>query len=236
MVRAALCVIVSCGPFLGSAQQVPAWALPREPVTLFRAADTTSARIGRLTADDVLLVQQDTNAWCRVQDRHGREGFVRSSSIEQLSRLGQKAQGKWMSAVFREEARLGRALIGHLQAHDSLGLMDSERALNDHDAHYTAALSMFSAYFCRTADQRALYQLMESVAVNSGSASEEPPYRLTLALQCRSDVFKQVLGVMDSRDAGVVIEATANGIWMMFDDKDPAQRAQRDALLLLLPP
>ena len=80
--------------------------------------------------------------------------------------------------------------------------------------------------YCETV----LHLLMFAIGANPGSASEGPPYRLTLALECRPDAFKQALATMDSADATVVIEATSDGLMMRFDEKDPAEVQRREAL------
>jgi hypothetical protein len=218
------------------AQSDPFWAIPVQgpPIPLYRTADRASVVVARITSDDVLLVRSEGAGWCRAEDHLGRQGYVPRSVVLPLTELDDKAAARWIGKVFQEEERLGRTLNERFAAGDSLGNMAAVRALNDHEYAWNAALSLFTPYFCRTGDIALLRLLMWAIASNPGSASEEPPYRLTLALECRSDAFKQALATMDSVDATVVIEATSDGLWMRFDEKDPAEVQRREALLRTL--
>jgi hypothetical protein len=218
------------------AQSDPFWTIPVQgpPTLLYRTADSASVVVARITGDDVLLVRCEGAGWCRAEDRQGRQGYVLRSAVLPLTEFDDKSAVRWMGKIFQEEERLGRALDERFAAGDSLGAQGAGRALNDLDYERNAALSLFTPYFCRTGDIALLHLLMLAIASNPGSASEEPPYRLTLALECRPDAFKQALSTMDSVDAIVVIEATSDGLWMRFDEKDPAEVQRREALLRTL--
>jgi hypothetical protein len=228
-----LAMLVTCEVI---AQSDPFWAIPVQgPTTLlYRTADSASVVVARITGDDVLLVRCEGAGWCRAEDRQGRQGYVLRSAVLPLTELDDKAAARWTGKIFQEEERLGRTLNERFAAGDSLATMAAGRALNDHEYAWNAALSLFTPYFYRTGDIALLRSLMSAIAANPGSASEEPPYRLTLALECRPDAFKQALATMDSVDATVVIEATSNGLWMRFDEKYPAEVQRRESLMKTL--
>jgi hypothetical protein len=228
-----LAMLVNCEVI---AQSDPFWAIPIQgpPTPIYRTADSSSVVVVRITSDDVLLVRCEGAGWCRAEDRQGRQGYVPRSVVLPLTELDDKAAARWMGKIFQEEERLGRALNERVAAGDSLATMAAGRALNDLDYERNAALSLFTPYFCRTGDIGLLHLLMFAIGANPGSASEGPPYRLTLALECRPDAFKQALATMDSADATVVIEATSDGLMMRFDEKDPAEVQRREALLRTL--
>jgi hypothetical protein len=224
-----LAMLVNCEVI---AQSDPFWAIPVQgpPTTLYRTADSSSVVVARITSDDVLLVRCEGADWCWAQDRQGRQGYVHRSVVLPLTEFDDKSAARWMGKVFQEEERLGHTLDDRFAAGDSIGAQGAGRALNDHEYERNAALCLFTPYFCRTGDIALLRLLMWAIA----SASEEPPYRLTLALECRPDAFKQALATMDSVDATVVIEATSDGLWMRFDEKDPEEVKRREALLRTL--
>lgn len=223
-------IILRCHAF---AQSDHFWAIPvtGPPIAVHRDADTLAAVVARVTSDDVLLVHDGIAGWYWVQDRQGRQGYMARSAVRPLTGFDDKEAARWMKRVFEDVERLGRQLNERFLAGDSLGAQASGRTLNDLDYEHNAALSLFTSYFCRTGDTTLLRAMMESIAANSGSASEEPPYRLTLALECRPAEFKQTLATLDSSDAGVVIEAASNGLWLRFDENDPEQVKQREALM-----
>jgi len=209
------------------------WAIPTQGASrsVYRSADTTSTVVARITSDDILLVRSENATWYWVQDANGRQGYMQRSIVRPLTELDDEAAVRWMHKVFEEEERLGRQINERFLAGDSLGTQATGRALNEHEYERNAALSLFTPYYCRTGDTALLRSVMKSIAANSGSASEEPPYRLTLALECRPTEFKRALSTIDSRDAGVVIEAASNGLWLRFDEKDLEQVKQREALM-----
>jgi hypothetical protein len=55
-----------------------------------------------------------------------------------------------------------------------------------------------------------------------------------LALECRPAEFKRTLASLESDDHGVVVEATSNGLWLRFDENNPDEVRQREALLKVL--
>lgn len=226
-------ILLNCH-VLAQADQFWAIPVPGPPIAVHRDADTSSTVVADVTSDDVLIARDDPSGWYWVQDRQGRQGFLASSAVRPLTGLGDKEAARWMKKIFEEVERLGRQLNDRFFAGDSLAAQATGRALNDLDYDYNAALSLFTSYFCRTGDLALLLAMMESVAANSGSASEEPPYRLTLAMECRPVEFKRALTSMDTSDAGVVVEATSNGLWLRFDENNPDEVRQREALLKVL--
>lgn len=207
------------------------WAIPTKATTIHSKADSSSSDVAQVTPDDVLLMRFEGKSWCWAQDRMGHTGYMHRSVVRPLTELDDKAAVRWMQKVFEEEERLGRQINERFLAGDSLGTQATGRVLNDHEYERNAALSLFTPYYCRTGDTALLRSVMKAIAANFGSASEEPPYRLTLALECRPSDFKRALSSIDSRDAGVVIEAASNGLWLRFDEGDPEQVKQREALM-----
>jgi hypothetical protein len=228
-----LSFLLNCRSF---AQSDHFWAIPAQGASrsIYRSTDTTSAVVASITSDDVLLVRPENSTWYWAQDANGRQGFMQRSHVRPLTELDDQSAVRWMHKVFEEEERLGRQINERFLAGDSVGTQAAGGALNDLDYERNAALSLFITYFCRTGDKALLLAMMKSVAANSGSASEDPPYGLTLALECRPAEFKRTLASMDSGDAGVVIEATSNGLWLRYDEKDPEQVKQREALMTRL--
>lgn len=217
------------------AQTHHCWAIPMQAATIYSKADTTSVDVVQVTSDDVLLVRYEGTSWCWAQDRMGRQGYLQRSLVRPLTEISDSAAVRWMQNVFKKQETFGRNLDERVLARDSIGTMAAGRAVDDHEYERNAALSIFTSYYCRTGDRSLLRAMMLAVAANSGSASEEPPYRLTLALECRPDEFKRTLATLDVKYAEVVSGATSTALWMRFDEKVPEQQKQRDALLKLLP-
>lgn len=216
-----------------SAQNSAFWAMPTQSTALYTMPDPESGVVTQVTSDEVLMVSDD-GPWCMAWDRMGRHGYVHRSFVRPIEELSDSAAIQWMQNVFKKQESLGRQLDERFHAKDSLGTMAAGRAIDDHDYEHNAALSLFTPYYCRTGDAALLRSVMKSIAANSGSASEEPPYRLTLALECRPAEFKRTLASMDSSAAGVVIEATSSGLWLRFNEQDPEQVKQREALMKTL--
>lgn len=225
----AFTALLSCG---AHAQSGSFWAIPvpGPAVEIREEPDTTSAVLVRVTADDPLLVRTEGTNWYWAQDARGKQGYLPRSVVRPMTELSDSNAVHWMHTVFQEEARLGRLILERYSADDSLGTQAAGRALGDHEYERNAALALFTPYFCRTGNTSLLRSMMESVAANPGSASEEPPYRLTLALECRPTEFKRALASMDNQAAHEVRNATQNGLWLRFNEADPVQVKQRDAL------
>jgi hypothetical protein len=212
------------------------WAIPiQAPAVAIRAnADTISTVLVRVSEEDALLVRDVDSAWVWAQYRDGRQGYMPRTIVRPLTTLPDTTAARWMRMTFAEQERLGRLINERYLAGDKIGTQLAGHDLNDHEYAHNAALSLLTPYFCRTGDITLLRAMMVSIAANVGSASEEPPYRLTLALECRPAEFKRTLASLESDDRGVVVEATSNGIWLRFDEKDPDEVRQREALLKVL--
>jgi hypothetical protein len=226
----ALIVLLPCTAL---AQTDTYWAIPiHAPAVPIRAeTDTISTVLVRVSEEDALLVRDVDSAWVWAHYRDGRQGYMPRTIVRPLTTLPDTTAARWLHRTFAEQERLGRSIQDRYLAGDKIGTQLAGHDLNDHDFAHSAALSLFSLYFCRTGDTTLMRAMMASVAANAGSASEEPPYRLTLALECRPAEFKRTLASLESDDHGVVFEATLNGLWLRFDENNPDEVRQREALL-----
>ncbi len=223
-------------PCAAHAQTDTYWAIPiQAPAVAIRAeADTISTVLVRVSEEDALLVRDVDSTWVWAHYRDGRQGYMPRSIVRPLSTLPDTTAARWMRRTFAEQERLGRLIDERYLAGDKIGTQLAGHDLNDHDFAHSAALSLFSLYFCRTGDTTLMRAMMASVAANPGSASEEPPYRLTLALDCRPAEFKRTLATLGKVDQEIVRAATSDGLWLRFDEQDPEQVKQREALMKLL--
>lgn len=223
-------------PFATLAQPETYWAIPiYAPAVAIRAeADTTATVLVRVSEEDALLARDVDSTWVWAQYRDGRQGYMPRAIVRPLTALPDTTAALWMRMTFAEQERLGRLFSERYLAGDTIGAQLAGHDLNDHDFPHNAALSLVAPYFCRTGDTTLLRAMMGSIGANPGSASEEPPYRLSCALECRPAEFKQTLAALESDDRGVVLGATSNGLWLRFDEQDREQVKQRETLLKVL--
>lgn len=223
-------------PFATLAQTETYWAIPiYAPAVAIRAeADTTSTVWVRVSEEDALLVRDVDSTWVWAQYHDGRQGYMSRATVRPVSTLPDTTAARWLHRTFAEQERLGRLFSERYLAGDTIGAQVAVHDLNDHDFPHSAALSLLTPYFCRTGDTTLLRAMMGSIAANPGSANEEPPYRLSCALECRPAEFKHTLASLESDDRSVVLGATSNGLWLRFDEQDREQMKPREMLLKVL--
>lgn len=233
MLRAVLACLVYCCTNTVFAQNDYFWALPLadSTTTLFSKADRTARPVAELTADDVLLTRCDTSRWCWAQDEHGHQGYVLHERIVALTALDDSAAVAWMGTVFHREELLALEFNERYHHHDTVGNRAYGDSLNAHDQFFIAAGQLFTPYYCRTGDPNLLRKLLLAVAANPGSASEATPHQLASSFKCRPEQFKSTLSTLSTSDADVALESTRTGLWLMFDEHDPVQKAERNKLI-----
>lgn len=236
MIRIGLACLVCSATTVGTAQNEYSWALPVTDgsTTLFSSADHNARPAAVLTADDVLLARCDSSPWCWAQDQHGHQGFVQRERIVALTAFDDTSAVSWMGSVFYREEALAREFNERYNQQDVVGNRAYGDSLNAHDQLFIAAGQLFTPYYCRTGDPVLLRKLLLAVAANPGSASEESPHQLASSFKCRPEQFKSALSTLSTSDADIALEATRTGLWLMFDDRDPAQQTERDKLIALL--
>ena len=159
------------------------------------------------------------------------QGYAPKERMVALTSLDDSAAVAWMGSVFRHEEVLAREFNERYYQHDVAGNRAYGDSLNAHDQLFIAAGQLFTPYYCRTGDPVLLRRLLMAVAANPGSASEETPHQLASSFKCKAEQFKSALSALSAGDAAVALDATRTGLWLMFDERDPVQQAERDKLI-----